>query len=118
MRFLLDEHIAPVYRVQLLRAAPELEVWLIGDPGAPARGTLDPEILIWCEENNFTLVTNNRRSMPRHLVDHLDAGRHIPGILVLNLSVSMGETIAQLMLIAGASAEDEYQDLIVYLPVA
>ena len=60
MRYLLDEHIAPSYSPQLLRAAPDLVAWLIGDPGAPPRGTLDPEILIWCEENGFILVTNNR----------------------------------------------------------
>ncbi len=46
IRYLLDEHIAPAYRSQLLRADPDLEVWIIGDPGAPPRGTLDPEILI------------------------------------------------------------------------
>jgi hypothetical protein len=48
MRYLLDEHITPVYRTQLLRAAPDLEVWIVGDPGAPTRGTLDPDILVWC----------------------------------------------------------------------
>ena len=48
MRYLLDEHIAPTYRALLLRAAPELEVWIVGDPGAPPRGTLDPDILIRC----------------------------------------------------------------------
>jgi hypothetical protein len=63
MRYLLDEHVEPTYRTQLLRAAPDLEVWLIGDPGAPPRGTLDPDILIWCEENSFTLITNNRTSI-------------------------------------------------------
>ena len=80
MRYLLDEHIAPVYRGQLLRIVPELEVWIVGDRGAPPRGTLDPDILIWCEEHRFVLVTNNRKSMPRQLADHLALGRHIPGI--------------------------------------
>ncbi len=117
MRYLLDEHIAPTYRAQLLRAAPALVVWLIGDPGAPPRGTLDPEILIWCEENGFILVTNNRRSMPRHLGDHLAAGRHVPGILVINPIMSMGDVIDELILIAGTSTDDEYQDLLLYLPL-
>lgn len=50
MRYLLDEHINPALRRELLRAAPELDVWMIGDPGAPPRGTLDPAILVWGEE--------------------------------------------------------------------
>jgi hypothetical protein len=117
MRYLLDEHIAPTYRAQLLRAAPELEVWIVGDPGAPPRGTLDPAILAWCEEHNFVLVTNNRKSMPRHLADHLALDRHVPGILVINPALPIGELLDELVLIAGASEENEYRDLILYLPL-
>jgi hypothetical protein len=117
MRYLLDEHIPPVYRTQLLRDEPELTVWAIGDPGAPPLGTPDPQILAWCEMHSFLLVTNNRKSMPQHLADHLAQGGHIPGILVINLDIGIGQMIAELTLIAGASREDEYQDLIVYLPI-
>lgn len=117
MRYLLDEHITPVLRRELLRADPALEVWIIGDPGAPSRGTLDPDILIWCEAHGFCLVTNNRKSMPRHLGDHLDLGHHMPGILVVNLAMTMGQMIDELVLIAGASTDDEYRDLIIYLPL-
>ena len=46
MRYLLEEHIDPAYSTQLVRADPDLQVWIIGDPGAPARGTLDPDILV------------------------------------------------------------------------
>ena len=117
MRYLLDEHIAPTYRAQLLRAAPELVVWIVGDPGAPPRGTRDPDILVWCEEQRFVLVTNNRKSMPRHLADHLALDRHIPGILVINPAVAMGELLDELVLITGASDEHEYRDRMLYLPL-
>jgi hypothetical protein len=30
LRYLLDEHIEPAIRTQLLRVAPDLEVWIIG----------------------------------------------------------------------------------------
>lgn len=117
MRFLLDEHIDPVLRRELVRTAPELVVWIIGDPGAPARGTLDPDILIWCEANDFCLVTNNRRSMPRHLADHLALGRHMPGIFVVGLAMTLGQMIDELVLIAGASVDEEFRDLMIYLPL-
>lgn len=117
MRYLLDEHIDPACRTQFVRAEPDLEVWIIGDPGAPPRGTLDPDILVWCEDNDFVLVTNNRRSMPRHLHDHLALGRHVPGILVINPAMTMGQLIDELALIAGASESDEYRDLMLYLPL-
>ncbi len=54
IQYLLDEHIASLYRTQLLRKAPYLIVRRIGDPDAPPRGTLDPDILIWCERPILT----------------------------------------------------------------
>ncbi len=113
----MDENVDPVYQIQLLRQDTNLVVWAVGDTGTPLKGTLDPEILIWCEEHDFILVTNNRTSMPVHLIEHLAQGRHVPGIFILNPKMSIGETIEELILIAEASRDDEYQDCITHLPL-
>ena len=115
--YLLDEHVPLSYRVQILRRNPDLRVWVIGDPNAPPKSTPDPVILSWCEVNSFILVTNNRRTMPRHLADHLAAGRRVPGIFILNDGMSMGQTIDELLLIAQGSFDDEYRDRLVFLPL-
>lgn len=115
--YLMDENVDPVYQTQLLWRELDLVVWAVGDEGAPPKSTLDPEILIWCEEHGFILVTNNRTSMPPHLADHLAQGRHVPGIFILNPNMGIGETIDELILIALGSADDEYQDGIRYLPL-
>jgi len=86
--------------------------------GCPDYGTLDPEILIWCEENEFILVTNNRKSMPIHLQDHLAENRRATGIFVLSENMSVGETLDELLLIATASDLEEYSNLILYLPIS
>ena len=117
IRYLLDENVNPILRSALLRESPNLIVWQVGMLGAPALGTLDPEILIWCEENEFLLVTNNRKSMPTHLQDHLAQGRRAAGIFTLNAEMSVGETVEELILIASASDLVEYQDQILYLPI-
>lgn len=117
LKFILDENVDPVYQTQFLQKNPELVMWAIGDPGTPPKSTLDPEILCWCEEENFLLVTNNRKSMPVHLADHIAQGRHVPGILILNANLTIGETIEELTLIAQAAFEEEYQDQIVHLPL-
>jgi len=117
IRYLLDENVDPVFRTALLKQEPSMIVWKIGNPGVPPRGTKDPDILDWCEQNEFILVTNNRTSMPEHLTDHIAMGRSIPGILELNPNMSIGETVEELILIWGASELKEYQDLIIYLPV-
>ena len=70
LRYLIDENMSPSYKKQILLKRPELVVHAIGDPGFPPKGTLDPEILLWCEENNLVLITNNRESMPVHLKEY------------------------------------------------
>lgn len=92
-------------------------IWLVGMPGAPPRGTPDPEILRWCETHSFVLVTNNRKSMPVHLGDFLAGGGHVPGILELNPNMGIGDTIDELWLIWSISESTTYQDQIAYLPL-
>ncbi len=107
LKYLIDENVDPTYTNQLRRLKPDLFVLAIGELTAPPRGTLDP--------HDFILVTNNRKSMPVHLNDHLAQDRHIPGILILNAKLSLGENLEELILIADASFEDEYQDRIDFL---
>lgn len=115
IRYLLDENLDPLYKTQLLAKMPSLIVYAINDPGSPVRGTLDPEILAWCEENGFLLITNNRKSMPTHLTAHLAQGRHIPGIITLHPEMSIGETIEELIMIAEVGTLSDYQDHIEFL---
>ncbi|HAX79621.1 MAG TPA: hypothetical protein DCY88_28265 [Cyanobacteria bacterium UBA11372] len=116
-KYLIDENMLPLYQEQLLAKQPDLIVRAVGDPEVPPKGTKDPEILCWYEENGYILVTNNRRSMPMHLLDHLAEGRHILGILSLRKKADIGQVIEDLILIAEASFEDEYQDKITFIPL-
>jgi hypothetical protein len=117
LKYLIDENVDPIYTVQLRRLKTDLFVMAIGDLTTPQKGTLDPEILLWCEGNNFVLVTNNRKSMPVHLADHIAQNHHVPGIIILSPKLSVGENLEQLLLIAEGSLDDEYQDRIVFLPL-
>ena len=116
-RYLIDENISPEYRTQLRNHEPSLTVLAVGDKGAPPKSMPDPEILVWCEQHQFSLITNNRDSMPKHLSDHIAAGHHVPGIFTINRRLPMGLIIEELLLIAGASDADEYMDEIKYLPL-
>lgn len=106
-----------LYRIQLNRLVPELTVWMIGDPGAPERGTKDPAILDWCHQYEFLLVTNHRASMPVHLIDHLAEGKHIPGILVFRRKATVKAIIEDLVLIAAIANDDELSDQIIHIPL-
>ena len=117
LSYLLDEHVPPAYQAQLLRREPTLVVWRVGAPGVPQSGTLDPDILLWCEANDFVLVTNNRKSTPVHLADHVAEGRHVPGILTVDITRDMARNLDDLLLVALAADPTDYRDRIAYLPL-
>lgn len=106
LKYLIDENVNPLYPNQIRRRESEIFIKVVGEPEAPPKSTLDPEIICWCENNNFVLVTNNRTSMPVHLADHIALGHHVPGIFILNPNLSIGENLEELILAALASSED------------
>ncbi len=116
-RFLLDENMDRAIQRQLHRLNPEIDVKLVGDEGVPPRGTPDPDILMWIEHNGYVLVTKNRRTMPKHFIEHLTANRHVPGVLCIRKSVTMVELIDILYLIWYASDSEEYRDRLVFIPL-
>ena len=116
-QFLLDENVSESLRKALHLRWPEIVVWRAGDPAVPERGTLDPEILVWCEAHGFSLVINNRDSMPGHLENHLSAEKHVPGISTLSAGMTLRATADELALIWRAAEPEEFADQIHYLPL-
>lgn len=117
VRYLFDECFSPEVAEGLRRRDLSLEIEYVGKDGVLPKKTPDPLILIWLEENEYYLVTNNRRTMPQHLVDHLASGRHILGAFQVPRDWSLGQIYSELELIAGASFPGEYADRIVHLPL-
>ena len=114
---LLDENVDRCLQKALARRSPDLVERAIGALGAPPLQSSDPEILTWCDQNGFMLVTNNRASMPVHLKDRLAAGGHVPGILVLNPKMALQHAVDELLLVASAAKTEDYVDMLLYLPV-
>lgn len=115
--FLLDEHNPPSLAEALRRAQADIPVQIVGVGSAPPLRTQDPDVLVWIEENDLILVTDNRRSMPVHLRRHLAAGRHVPGILTVRQRIVDWRTIlADLALVWNAAVPDDFRDRIDYLP--
>ena len=116
-RFLLDEHINPAIQRQLHRLASEIDVRCIGEPGAPAKGATDADLLIWAEQNRFVLVSEDRRTLPHHLSMHLAAGHHSFGILWLRPNAAIRMVIEELYLIWCTCEDDEFLDRGVFIPL-
>lgn len=117
VRFLLDENVPHAIGDQVLRREPTIQLLAVGIAPAPPLGTQDPDILVWLEEEQFHLVTRNRRSMPVHLQDHLAMGRHIPGILTIRPQSLFSQVIDDLILFWAVANPDDYKDQIVHIPL-
>ena len=78
IRFLLDENTSHIIQDGLKRRQPEVEIQVIGGEGVPPLSTKDEDILKFLEREGYILVSSNRSTMPVHLREHLQKGRHIP----------------------------------------
>lgn len=117
LRFLIDENLSPQITVALHRRYPQIDVLRVGDPGAPAFGTLDPAILEYLQRSQRALLTDNRASMPVHLQDHAVAGGQHWGIFVVRKYVPLGLLVDELYLYWEASEAEEWIDRVEWLVV-
>jgi hypothetical protein len=107
-RFLLDENVSIAVKAQLKRLDNTIVVIAIGDKGAPEKGTLDPEILIWLEANDYILVTENRRTMPSYLTLHYENGHFVPGILWVRPRTPVGRLVEALFTLWLGSIQEQF----------
>ena len=115
-RFLLNENVDLVVQRQLRRRELHLEVLAVGDSDAPPLRASDTAILTWIEQNNYILVSWDKRTLPGHLADHFDTGGHVPGVLLIRRGTSLGQIIETLYLVWVASEAEEYYDRLDYIP--
>jgi hypothetical protein len=103
-------HLGPNYLGEKFR----LRVYRVGDSPAPPLGTDDPELLEWAEQESCILVSCDRQTMAGYFWDHLGAGRHAPGLILLPNVFSVADVLEYLILAVYATAPEEWQDRMIY----
>jgi hypothetical protein len=120
LTFLLDEHLRGVLwgAIQHHNAAggPPIDAVRVGDPPDLPIGTADPDILLWAEREGRILISRDWATMPGHFQQHLQAGHHSPGLLLIRRSGSLQAILAALVLIVGACDSPDFFDRIDYVP--
>lgn len=117
MKFLLDENLSPDFVAAIQQRDPTIDIKWVRGPETPPEGTLDPEVLLFCEAEQRALITNNRASMPGHEAEHFAAGHHHYGILQLHVGHSFGEYVDAILLFDGASETEEWIDRTEWIPL-
>src|SRR5271157_6514912 len=86
----------------------------VGDSPDLPLGIDDPDILQWAEQKGCIVVACDRQTMARYFRDHIDAGRHSLGLILLTSVFSIAHVPEYLILAAHASEPTEWHDRIVY----
>lgn len=121
LRYLLDEHLRGGGLWQAIQqhntqSVQPLEAIRVGDSPDLPRGSTDPVILLWAEQHGRILLTLDRHTVPGYLANHLQAGRHSPGVLIVRRRCTLPQVLAALVLAAYARDPAYYQDRIEYIP--
>ncbi len=121
LRYVIDELLRGVlwHAIQAHNAAgiDPIDIVQVGDPPDLPRGTLDPDILLWAERERRLFVTRDVNTVPSYLDDHLAAGHHSPGVLIVRRRrVSVPQVIFALALIAHAGDPAYFADCPRFIP--
>src|SRR5262249_40766377 len=116
LRFLCDED-TPLALTLALRAEPATsDVLRVGEPGAPATGTQDPELLVEAEALGRVLISLDRSTMPTHLIAHFQAGRHTAGVILLRNGFTLQRHLQEIVSQATTIPPDDWVDRTIYIP--
>lgn len=116
IRFLCDENVHHGLLEAIGNREPGIEITTVGGPAAPPRGSTDPELLQFAEQNQYAVLTADRSTMPVHVTEHHAAGGHTWGVFLIKNGATWTQLIEDLLLIWSESVADDWQDRLEYLP--
>lgn len=80
-------------------------------------GADDPTVLEWAAGENRILFTHDVSTMTQYAYDRVRDGKRMPGLFEVSREVSVGNAIDDILLIAEASLESEWEGQVQYLPL-
>jgi hypothetical protein len=120
LRFVLDENLRgvlwPAFQQHNAAGVDVVDVTRVGDPPDLPLGTSDSDVLAWAEREGRIVVSWDCNTMPGHLQDHLDQGRHSPGVIILRPGFTIAVLVGILVVAAHASDPLEFRDQVRFLP--
>ncbi len=99
----------------LRRRKPEIEIVRIQDVGLS--GVDDPSLLEWCANEGRILFTHDVSTMTYYAYERVRAGLSMPGVFEVSRRISVGDAIADIVLLVECSLEEEWEGQVRYLPL-
>ncbi len=115
MRFVADENFDSHVVTGLRIAMPGFDIIRIQD--TEISGRPDPIVLEWAAKEERILLTHDVQTMPNYAYDRVRANLPMPGVIEIAEELSIGEAIAELSIMIGASTADEFENQVKYVPI-
>jgi hypothetical protein len=115
IRFQADEDLNEDIVKGVRRRLPSVDFLLAHDAGM--LGQEDPMVLAYAAAQNRILVSHDKRTMPRHFSNYLASGHEIPGLMLIEQTLPIGQAIEALVLVWEASGPEERRNLATNLPL-
>ena len=118
LRLLLDENMRAdsLWKaVQATMKAVPFDIVRVGDDGPPL-GIADVELVQWAAAEQRILISFDKRTLPKLLLDLVTSGHHTPGIVFMSRNLALSEMAEYLQLIAVSSSADEWADTCRFIP--
>lgn len=114
LRFLAEENLNNNIVRDLRLRAPALDLVRVQDVGLI--GVDDPAILAWAASAQRVVMTHDVSTMIRYAHDRVAAGRPMPGVVEVVVGARLATVIDDLILLATASRDGEWEGQVLYVP--
>ena len=111
LSFLADENLNADIVRGLLRRRMGIDVVTVTE--VALAGATDPDVLQWAADRRRLVVTHDVNTMPRFAYDRVATGRAMPGVVAVAESLPVGPVIDDLLLLAEASLEAEWEGQVI-----
>src|SRR4051812_45128781 len=88
----------------------------VGDEGAPALGTLDPDVLHWAVKTGRIIVSRHVSTLIAVHDEYVARGGWTPGLLIVKKGFSIPELVEYLALVCNVADPDEFACRCNYIP--
>lgn len=116
LRFLADDNFNYHLVKELQNRQPELDIVCLQDIGYS--GIDDARLLELASQEGRVLLTNDVTTITQFANERIAAGLSMPGIFAVSIEVNSDRAIADILLLAECSNDDQWSGQIRYLPLS
>lgn len=99
----------------LLRRLPAIDLVRVQDVGLIEKH--DTEVLAWAAQENRLVLTHDFATMIDFAYNRVAEGLPMPGVIAVPQDLAIGEAIDEILLLVECSAENEWENQVVFIPL-